>query len=375
MPFGLDPEHKAAYEATLRFARSVTRDLRQADREGEFSLEAWQRCATHGLLGLAMPVELGGSADGILATVANLEAFGRGCQDNGLAFSIASQLSSVQLPLLHHGSEAARQRYLPALIRGELIGAHAATEADAGSDVNLVRTQAVRCPGGWRLNGSKIFSSLAPQSGIAIVLARCAEDDRLTEFIVNRSEYQVSPPHEKIGLRTAPVGEIVLEDSFVPDEDVLGSSGSGLLRFMTAMDIERLLIMAHAVGAMQRQLEQCISYAQERKQFGQPIGKFQAVSHRIATMKVRLETSRLLLYQAAALRDEGRRTTLEAAMVKLVVSENRHANALDAVRIFGGYGCMTENEIERELRDAIPGLIYSGTSDILRNTIARLLGL
>ncbi len=372
--FTLPDEHRALHDATVRFARGLARDLPPG--EAEFSRDVWKRCAQHGLLGLAMPAAWGGSATDALSAVVAFEALGYGCADNGLAFSLASQLTSCQIPIAHHASEAVRARYLPGLIAGDLIAAHAATEPDAGSDVHAVRTVARRVDGGYRLTGSKVFSTLAPVSDLAVVLARTGDaGGPLTEFVVPRTAYQVSRSIAKIGLRSAPMAEIILEDGFVPEDHVLGTAGSGLMRFMTVMEWERLVIMAPSVGAMARELERCVEYARTRTQFGQTIGSFQAVSHRLADMKLRLETSRLLLYAAAARKDATGRATMESALVKLHLSESRHASALDAVRTFGGYGVTEENGVERELRDAVPGLVYSGTSDIQRNTIARLLGL
>jgi alkylation response protein AidB-like acyl-CoA dehydrogenase len=372
--FELSAEDQELFTATTRFARTLERDLREADRDATFFREGWRRCAQQGLLGLPMPVEYGGAGATMLSTVVAFQALGLGCRDNGLAFSLASQLTSCQLPLLHHGSPELRQRYLPRLISGEIIAAHGVSEPDAGSDVSRVRTAARRVDGGFRITGAKTFSSLGPVSDVAIVLARL-EPEGLTEFMVPRESYQVSRPLEKIGLRTSPMSELIFDDSFVPEDHLLGGAGSGLFQFMTTMEWERLGIMASTVGAMERQLQQCVAYAKERQQFGTPIGKFQAVAHRIADMKLRLETSRLLLHSAAAKKDRSGRAPIESALVKLHLAESRHANAVDAVRIFGGYGCMTENEVERELRDAVPGLVYSGTADIQRNTIARLLGL
>jgi alkylation response protein AidB-like acyl-CoA dehydrogenase len=379
--FELTAEQQELYRSTVRFAKTLQgdRDLRAADRDSAFSREAWKRCAEFGLLGMPIPVEYGGSSQGTLATVVAFQALGYACRDNGLAFALASQLTSCQLALLHHGSPPLRQRYLPGLVSGELIAAHGVSEPDAGSDVSRVRTVARRVEGGYRLDGAKTFSSLGPVSDLAVVLARLDEAEGqkggLTEFIVPRSAYRVSQPFEKIGLRTSPMSELVFEDSFVPSDHLLGGEGSGLFQFLTTMEWERLGILAPTVGAMERQLEECVAYARERKQFDTPIGKFQAVAHRIVEMKLRLETSRLLLYHAAAKKDRSGRAPLEAALVKLHLAESRMANAVDAVRTFGGYGCMTENEVERELRDAVPGLVYSGTADIQRNTIARLLGL
>jgi alkylation response protein AidB-like acyl-CoA dehydrogenase len=178
-----------------------------------------------------------------------------------------------------------------------------------------------------------------------------------------------------MGLRTSPMGELVLQDCFIPEENRLGAEGAGSRIFNHSMEWERSCILASHLGAMERQLEKSIQYARDRVQYNQPIGKFQSVANRIVDMKVRLETARLLLYKVAWLKKMGKSAVMEAAMAKLYLSECFVQSGLDAVRTLGGYGYMTEFEVERDLRDAIGGTIYSGTSDIQRNIIARLLGL
>jgi alkylation response protein AidB-like acyl-CoA dehydrogenase len=178
-----------------------------------------------------------------------------------------------------------------------------------------------------------------------------------------------------MGLRTSPMGELILQDCIVSEESRLGSEGAGSSIFNSSMEWERSCILGSHIGAMERQLEECIRYTRERRQFGQTIGKFQAVSNRIAEMKVRLETARLLLYKVAWLKQMGKTAIMEAAMAKLYLSESFVQSSLDAIRTHGGYGYMTEMEIERELRDAVGGLLYSGTSDIQRMIISRWLGL
>lgn len=179
---------------------------------------------------------------------------------------------------------------------------------------------------------------------------------------------------EKMGLRTAPMGELILQNCFVAEANRLGPENIGAQIFNSSMEWERACILGAHVGTMERQLEECVAYVRTRKQFGRPIGKFQAVSHRLAEMKVRLETARLLLYKTAWLIKAGRPAKMEAAMVKLYLSEVFTTSSLDAIRIHGGYGYTTEFEIERDLRDAIGGILYSGTSDIQRNIIANYLG-
>jgi alkylation response protein AidB-like acyl-CoA dehydrogenase len=171
------------------------------------------------------------------------------------------------------------------------------------------------------------------------------------------------------------MSEVFFDDCEVSEDDLLGRPGAGMAIFNSSMEWERSCILASAVGTMQRQLEGCVAYARERKQFGQPIGKFQAVSHRIVDMKVRLESARLLLYRLGWLRTQGKPSPMEAAMVKLYLSECFVQNSLDALQVHGGYGYVTEYDLEREVRDAIGSRIYSGTSEIQRNIVAGYLGL
>ena len=187
--------------------------------------------------------------------------------------------------------------------------------------------------------------------------------------------FRVSHRLEKMGLHTAPTGELILEDCFVPEENRLGPVGAGVSIFNDSMEWERSFIFASHIGAMERQLEKAVAFAKKRRQFGQPIGKFQAISNRIADMKLRLETARLHLYKAAWLKENDKPAAMQAAMTKLYISEAYVRSSLDAIRIHGGKGYLTETEIERDLRDATGGVLYTGTSDIQRVVIAWLLGL
>jgi len=287
---------------------------------------------------------------------------------------------SVQHPILAFGTETQKQKYLPGMCCGELIGAHAMSEPDSGSDAYSLRARAGRVDEGYILNGTKMFVTNAPVAELALVFATVDPAKGLggvTAFLVEKGTpgFRVSRNIEKMGLRTSPMGEVILEDCLVPVESRLGAEGAGSSIFNSSMEWERSCILGSHVGAMEHQLEGCIHYARERRQFGQPIGKFQAVANRIAEMKVRLETARLLLYQVAWLKQMGKPAIMEAALAKLYLSECFVQSSLDAVRTYGGYGYMTEMEVERDLRDAIGGTLYSGTSDIQRMIIARWLGL
>jgi hypothetical protein len=309
-----------------------------------------------------------------------MEGLGYGCGDNGLIFALNAQLWSVELPILTFGTEEQKQRYLPGLCSGELIGAHGMTEPNSGSDAYSLRTRAEPCTGGYVLNGTKTFVTNAPVADLAVAFATVDPAKGIggiTAFLVEKGMpgFRISRDLDKMGLRTASMAELIFEDCFVPVENRLGPEGSGVSIFSSSMEWERSCILASHIGAMERQLEVCIRYARERRQFNQPIGKFQSIANRIADMKVRLETARLILYQVAWLKKGGKPAVMEAAMAKLYLSECFVQSSLDAIRIHGGYGYMTEFEVERDLRDAIGGTIYSGTSDIQRTVIARWLGL
>jgi len=284
------------------------------------------------------------------------------------------------MPILDFGTPEQKERYLPRLIRGELIGAHGMSEPDSGSDAYSLRARAERRGDGYLLNGTKTFVTNAPVADVALVFATVDREKGMwgvTAFLIDRGTagFRVGRDIEKLGLRTSPMAEVILEDCLLPEANRLGPEGAGARIFNSSMEWERSCILASHLGAMERQLETCIRYAGERQQFGQAIGKFQSVSNRIVDMKVRLETARLLLYKVAWLKKNGRPAAQEAALAKLYLSESFLQSSLDAVRVHGGYGYMTEFEVERDLRDAVGGTIYSGTSDIQRAIAARLMGL
>jgi alkylation response protein AidB-like acyl-CoA dehydrogenase len=309
-----------------------------------------------------------------------MEGLGYGCRDNGLIFAMNAQMWSVQHPILSFGTEEQKQKYLPGLCSGELIGAHGMSEPDSGSDAYSLRTRAERVEGGYVLNGTKMFVTNAPVADMAVVFATVDPAKGIggvTAFLVDMGTpgFSVSRDLEKMGLRTSPMGEMIMQDCFVPTEGRLGPEGAGTSIFNDSMEWERSCILGSHVGAMEYQLQKCIRYARERRQFGKPIGKFQSVANRIADMKVRLETARLILYKVAWLKTQGKSAVMDAALAKLYLSECFVQSSMDAIRTLGGYGYMTEFEVERDLRDAIGGTLYSGTSDIQRMIIARLSGL
>lgn len=380
MDFAWSEQQQAAYEASAAFAGGLNAGLEQRDAEARFAPDLWRQCSDFGVLGWCMPEALGGSGLDMLSTIRSLEGLGYGCRDNALTLGLNGQIWSVQIPLLAFGTEAQKQRYVPALCAGDLIAAHGMTEAETGSDAYRMQTRAEKVDGGYLLNGEKNYIGLASVAGLSLVFALtdpAAGRWGISAFLVQSDfeGYSASQPCPKMGLRTNPLGDIRLENCFVPEENRLGDEGMGANIFNHTMDWERSFIFASHVGAMARQLDEVTKYAREREQFGQPIGRYQAVSHRVAEMKLRLETSRLLLYRAAWLKDQDANSMLDAALTKLHLGESFAANSTDAMRIFGARGYMIGLDVERDLRDAVGGVIYSGTSDIQRNIIAGWLGL
>lgn len=381
MDFSLTDEQQALRDAVTEFARhELNDDLVERERDGAFPRAGWQKCAEFGLLGLPIAEEYGGAGSDVLTTILALESLGYGCADNGLVFSLNAQLWAVESPIARFGSEAQKQRYLPALCRGSSIGAHAMSEPGSGSDAFSLTTTAEEVASGYVLRGSKTFVTNAPEADLFLVFATTNPGRgfaSLCAFLVERDTRGLSlgSPLAKMGLRTSPMSELYLDGCEVEREQLLGRPGAGMAIFNAAMRLERSCILASCVGAMQRQLERATAYARERKQFGQPIGSFQSVSQKLVDMKLRLETARLLLYKVGWLIDKGEPATLEAALVKLHLSESFLQSSLDALQVHGGYGFMTEYELERDVRDAVGSRLYSGTSEMQRNIVARALGL
>jgi alkylation response protein AidB-like acyl-CoA dehydrogenase len=381
MDFRLTDEQEALRAAVVEFAqKELNEDLLHREGEGQFARAAWQKCANFGLLGLPIPEEYGGAGSDILTTMVALEGLGFGCADNGLIFSLNAQLWAVETPIVRFGTEVQKQRYLPELCRGSLIGAHAMTEPGSGSDAFALATTARETGSGFVLTGSKTFVTNAPEADVFLVFATTNRERgfaALCAFLVHRDTpgLSVGGHLSKMGLRTSPMSEVFLDECEVSREQLLGRAGAGMAIFNTAMRLERSCILASCIGTMQRQLDRSIAYAKERRQFGHPIGSFQGISHKIVDMKLRLETARLLLYHVGWLIDEGKSPTLEAALTKLHLGESFLQSSLDAVQIHGGYGYMSEYELERDVRDAVGGRLYSGTSEMLRNIVARSLGL
>ena len=369
------------HDAVKSFARAeLNRDLERRRQTHLLCPDAWRACGRMGLLGLSVPKQYGGGGLDALTTAHVMEAFGEGCEDMGLLFSAAAHLNACAMPIAEHGGDQLKSRVLPGLCSGSLIGAHAISEAGAGSDLASLKTRARRDGAGYVLEGEKSFVTNGAVADVFTVYAVTEPGAGylgISAFVVERDATGIhrGKPFDKFGLATAQTGPVLFDGCRVPAHNLLGREGQGLQIFNRSMTWERTCLFAGYLGQMQRQLDSTIRYAVERKQFGKPIGRNQAVSHRIVDMKVRLEAARMLLYRACWSIDQGKSAGLDISIAKLAISEAAVTSALDAIRVHGGLGVMMESGVPQALADSVPGTIFSGTSDLQRNIIARELGL
>jgi alkylation response protein AidB-like acyl-CoA dehydrogenase len=381
MDFSLTPEQTERQRRIREWAEgSLNEDLVARDRARTFDRDRWRASAQVGLPGLVAPSRYGGAGLDPISTMSALEALGRGSRDNGFNFALNAHLWGCVNPLAAFGTEEQKTAYLPRLANGEWIGALGATERDAGSDIFSLRTIAARRDDAYVLTGEKVLITNAPVADVHVVLATVDLKRGafgLSAFLVERDSagLRVSETVDKMGLSTAQMGEIALDGCVVPARNRLGSEGAGLAIFNHVMEWERGFIMAFAVGAMERLLEDCTTYARDRRQFDRAIAQFDAVADRLVDMRVRCESSRLLLYRFAWLKQQGREALAEAAMAKLAVSEAWVRSCEDAMRVHGGHGYLSRTGVERELRDALGSLYYSGTAEMQRRILARWMDL
>src|SRR5262245_36517176 len=377
MDFTYTPEQEDLRKQITNFAKKeLNKNVIERDRQQQFSRDSWVKCGEMGFQGLPVDEKYGGMGLDPLSTAMALESLSYGCEDGGLIFSICAHLLACVIPIWKYGNEEQKQKYLPGLCSGKLIAVNGMTEPASGSDAFSMTTTAKKYKDGFQINGRKIFSSNGPVADLAVLYAVTDPEKGyyggITAFVVEKNTpgFQDGQEFEKMGLRTSKIGELVLDDVFVPNDAVLGGIGAGPTLFAVSMDWERICIGASHVGTLQRILEKSIEYAKTREASGKKIGAFQAISHKIADMKIRLEASRWLAYKAAWELDKVRSVTMDASITKVFVSEALIASAMQAVQILGGYGFMTEYEMERTLRDAMGSTLYSGTSEIQRNIIA-----
>jgi alkylation response protein AidB-like acyl-CoA dehydrogenase len=344
-----------------------------------FPREKWDLIRQSGVIKLPFDEEWGGLGKDVLTMVYVLEHLGYGCRDQGLTFSLATQIVSVALPLQRFGSDDLKQRYLAKLIDGEIMGAHAISEPDAGSDAMAMSSVASDDGDAWVINGLKTYCTGGPVADILTVYAKLEGQESqagFTAFLVEADTDGISMRDlPKMGLGTSPMAEITFENVRVPKENVIGKEGAGFFILEHVMTWEVLCIFVMMVGEMQYRMERCIDFAKKRKAFGEPIGKNQYVAGMIVDQKLGVENSRKHLYDTARLFLTRRYVTTEVSMAKLVTSEANLQSALSAVQIFGGRGYLREYGLEKDLRAAVGAPIYSGTDQMQRVRIASMLGL
>ena len=379
MSVELTDEQNEIREAVREFAqREVAPRAQAIDAENRFPRDLVERAAEMDLMGIVVPARYGGAELDHVCFSLLVEEIA--AVSGTLAVILDVHTSVGTEPIIGFGSEDQKQRYLPGLARGDLLGAFALSEPEHGSDAANLKTAAARIDGGFRLNGTKTFITNVGEADLYIVLARVDGEPGaggISAFLVEKDAAGVEcgEPMHKMGLRGSSTGELVLQNVEVPDANVLGALGDGFKIAMKALDSGRIGISAQAVGLARGAFDLAASYSTQREQFGAPISRLQGIQFMVADMATAIDASRLLTWEAAAQCDAGRPFTALAAMAKLMATDTAMKVTTDAVQILGGYGYIKEFPAERFMRDAKATQIYEGTNQIQRIVIAReLLG-
>jgi short-chain 2-methylacyl-CoA dehydrogenase len=377
MHLDLTEEQELVRDTVREFAGGrVAPVAEELDREGRFPYELVAELAELGVMGIPIPDEYGGGGGDTLSYAIAIEELTR--VDSSLAITVAAHTSLGTMPIYLFGTEDQRREWLPELASGRRLAAFGLTEPGAGSDAGATRTRAELRDGSWIVSGSKIFITNAGTDITACVTitARTGEDEISNIVISNGTPgYQISAPMHKLGWRASDTRELSFEDCAVPEGNLLGERGRGYQQFLEILDGGRISVAAMGVGLAQGAYDLAYAYARERRQFGQPIAKFQAVQFRLADMATEIEAARALVYRSAWLKDQGRPFGREAAMAKLYTGEMSNRAVNWALQIHGGYGFMNEFPISRLYRDQKILEIGEGTNDIQRMVIARHLDL
>lgn len=377
MNFELSEEQQQIKYSVREFAESeILPHVMEWDETQHFPEELRPKLAELGLMGVLFPEEYGGAGMGYVEYATIIEELGRVCGSVGLSVAAHNSLCSNHIYLF--GSEEQKQKYLAPLAKGESFGAWGLTESQAGSDSAGTRTNAVRSNGGWKVNGSKNFitHAIACNTLVAVAVTDKEKGNKgITAFIFDKSMdgFRSDKKENKLGMRASETASVVFEDCYVPDENRLGNDGEGFLQAMQVLDGGRISIASLSVGIAQGAYEAALKYSKERQQFGRPISEFQAIQFKLADMATRIECSRLLTLQAAALKDAGKKTTRESAMAKLYASESAVYVSEESVQIHGGYGYTKDYPAEKYWRDSKLCTIGEGTSEIQRMVIAKQL--
>ncbi|MHA1985726.1 MAG: acyl-CoA dehydrogenase family protein [Promethearchaeota archaeon] len=379
MDFTLNDQQKLLKKITREFAEEYIAPVaEESDKNSKLDEKVFQKMKEMNYFGTCIPEEYGGAGlhDDTISFSIVTEEIGR--VDASWGITTGVHCSVCAYPIYKFGTEDQKQRFLIDLAKGNKVGAFCLTEANAGSDAGGVQLTAEKDGDEWILNGSKIFATNGGIAQTMLIIAKSGEKGsrkELTIFIVDSDTpgYSVGVKEDKIGVRASDTSELVFQDVRVPDENILGKVGEGFVLAMKTLDYGRISIAAQCVGLGQACLEASIKYANERTQFGQPIGRFQGIQWKISDMACAVESGRLLTYKAGHMCDNGMNYGLASSMAKLVASEAAMEAAHSAVQIHGGYGLMKAYAVERYFRDAKVGEIYEGTSEIQRMVIANRL--
>lgn len=363
-----------------RLGERLSENHIENDRNGHFSRESWNMLRGTGLLGMPFDPAFGGSGRSIPDTMKALEVLGEVSRDSGLAFSAVTSIASSATPLNDFAASGLKEKYLPGLCAGSLIGAHAITEPASGSDALSMTTRAVREGSHFVLDGEKAFITNAGLADVYVIYAKTAENAGplgITAFLVEAGTPGLSAgqPVQKMGLGTSPMASLTLESCRIPAENVIGRVGGGFLVLDHVMEREILYSFIVNVGEMEARQRRCIEHARSRQQYGRTIGSYQQVAQKIVDMSIGTATSRMWLFEAARLIANGKRATREVSIAKLLTSRYNLASSLDAVQVFGGQGYTTEAGMEKEVRNSVAGSLYSGTNELQYNRIASMIGL
>jgi alkylation response protein AidB-like acyl-CoA dehydrogenase len=375
MDFQLTDAQQMIRDTVREFAEKELAPIAgELDRLKQFPEKPLQRLADLGILGMTLPPEYGGAGADTVSSCLALMEISRACASTGVTVSLHNTLTCEII--YRYGTESQRRKYLPALCRGEILGAFSLSEPTSGSDAASLRTTAARRGDHYLLNGTKLFVTNGSRAGAIILFASTdlpQGDKGITAFLVEPrlAGFRVGKREEKMGLRASDTTELVLENCQVPVENRIGEEGEGFKIAMASLTNGRAGIAAQAVGIAQASLDASIRYAKERWQFGQPIAQFQAIQWKLADMATEIEAARLLTFRAAARKDRGLPFTAESSMAKLFASEVANRAAYEAVQIHGGYGYLQDFPVERYARDARVLTIYEGTSEIHRLIVSR----
>jgi acyl-CoA dehydrogenase len=376
-----DEEHEELRETVARFVtKEIAPNVDEWEEAREFPRELFGRCAELGFLGLKFPEELGGQGGTHLHDAVWVEELARSGGSGGVAAGLNAHASIAMPPIFKFGTEEQKQRWLPAGIAGEKIGALGITEPGAGSDVASLSTTAVRHGDTYIVNGAKTFITNGVRADFLVCACKTSEEGGhggISFLVLERDMpgYEVSAKLEKMGWHSSDTGEISFTEVEAPVENLLGEENGGFKLIMANFAWERLLMAIGAVGAMQRLIEITVAYASDREAFGRPIGKFQAIRHHVAEMATKAEASRALTYNALRLFHTGQDCIQEVSMAKLITQRAVLEIADQSLQIHGGYGYMREYGIERAVRDARLGPIGGGTDEIMKEIIGKTMGL